>query len=187
MKLSTKTAELVKESSSMRARYVHFCRNPFRTEEEITHEFDLLSRTPGIDGVAFFNDHTLMVGTKHIYITDPDTKVEHDVGKFVIFIIRRHLNPEWRVQFRFGNITHDHLNFSRCMHPHIKEHQFDEIAYPTGKLCISHGQYPLFQFIRKGEVHKAVPVFLRILYSYDAFAPWLSLDNWPRKKKRWQL
>lgn len=168
-------------------RYVHFCRSPLRGRKPILEELEWLCAMEDITHIGFYNDHTLMLGTTRIRIVHPEKRDQaFDLGEFIIFVIRQHVNPEWRVQFRFRNVTYDWQRFNDCMHPHISVSNYPEIRIVTGKLCISRGQYPLYQYIRQGKLPHAATAFLRILRTYDPNSPWHALEQWPRIGKKWR-
>ena len=159
--------------------YVRFCSNPLRNTEVVRTEFAELCAVPGVNQIAFYDAHTLILGTEHIILPDPTTKKLHDVGEFLIFIRRFYVNPTWDVSFRFRNITRDLYDGSGYMHPHIVWNTFDEIEVPTGGLCIQRGKYDIYQFIRRGEIHLVAPLLIDVLKTYNPSGPYHELDNWP--------
>lgn len=164
---------------SVQAQYLRFCANPLRDAATVATEFDLLCAVPGIERIAFLNEHTLVLGTRHIVIYDPETRTHRDVGEFLIFIRRYYENPTWDVAFRFQNITRDLYGNSGYMHPHIVYSDYDKIPTPTGGLCIQRGRYHIFQHIRRGEIYLVAPLLLEILDTYNMHGPYHELYNWP--------
>jgi hypothetical protein len=50
----------------------------------------------------------------------------------------------------------------------------------VGQLCISQGQFGVYQFLRKGEIHYAVPRILEILRTYGEGHPYAKVSCWPK-------
>lgn len=166
--------------------YLDFCANPLRGEAEILRECEILKNHPRVKYLAFSKSNVLMVGTDEIIITHKGKR--YLIGEFIIFIGRKEVAGYWEVNFSFMNITNpiikrsdDFYNeaFSELrMHPHIATlHGSDR--HMIGKLCISRGQFPVFQYLRQAKIHLAVPRLIEILEVYPTGSPYTSVENWP--------
>lgn len=179
MDTPVETPSINQSFHSIVATYLRFNTNPLRSAAVVQKEFDVLCATPGIKQVAFYNEHTLMLGTENIVIFDPETDTAREVGEFLIFIRRYYANPWWDVSFRFRNITYAIEDGYPHLHPHILRSEYPAIDIPTGELCISRGQYYIYQHIRRGEMHLVASLLLDILRTYQLLGPYQPLWHWP--------
>lgn len=162
--------------------YLAFCSNPLRGEEQLRREFEVLAGLPKVKRVAFYNPHTLIIGTTLVTIRHPEHGTYHDVGEFLIFLIRKRVERAWEVTFRFNNVSGDIYGNSGYHHPHITSTKYDGLDFDTGGLCIQKGRFHVYQHIRKGEIHLAVPLLIDILHTFTVDYPYHDLSNWPRSK-----
>jgi hypothetical protein len=172
-------------ADNLLARYLHFCANPLRDNEQIAAEYAELVSHPRVTTVAFYRPDVLMVGTDEIIINFKQRKFL--IGEFIIFFIRRMVDGYWHVDFRFWNVTNTlrsveytgHPPIPTFIHPHILVAKDKLLECPNGSLCISKGQFSVYQHIRKGEIHRAVPRLIDILEIYPTGQEHHSADNWP--------
>lgn len=164
-------------------KYITLCANPLRPNSQVISEYEQLKAHPRVNTVGFLDD-VLMVGTDNISIIYQG--VQYLIGEFVIFILRRQVANYWEVNFRFWNVTHpvwlssSHGKADICVpHPHILPAQDSVLDCPNGILCMTRGQFSIYQYIRKGEIHKAVPLLIEILEIYPTDQPYLDVTNWP--------
>jgi len=171
------------EQNAFHRQYLNFCANPLRDEKQLTEELNTLAALPFVVSLKFYNPITLMVGTQSIVIVH--NKGRYEIGEFIFFIIRRRIGRVWETGFRFLNVTHPMTddvgnNYFDCMHPHIAIEKYPAINTPTGRLCIARGQFGVYQYIRKGEIHFAVSRLWEILHTYGTGTPFSDVTNWPK-------
>jgi hypothetical protein len=65
------------------------------------------------------------------------------------------------------------------MHPHIISDTYEDIGVPTGYLCISSGQFVIYQSLRKGLVNRAFSHLWAALKIYDTGQPFHDVVDWP--------
>ncbi len=163
--------------------YLTFCESPLRGPESIEVEFQRLLQNPEVTHVAFHKPHILMVGTTPIVIRDEQVDIE--IGEFIFFLIRKREEKIWETGFRFSNTTspictwnHESTLSTMIMHPHIMAHEYEDIALPTGELCIAHGQLEIYQALRKGHMDRVVALLLVVLKTYGTGQPFLPASHW---------
>lgn len=167
-------------------RYLYFCSNPLRGDEQVAVEYEMLKAHPRVTGVAFYRNDVLMVGTDEIILRETGSK--YVIGEFIIFLIRKRVGMYWEVDFRFWNITTTLTNDDSgvvYIHPHIfKAVKDNPLDCPNGALCIQKGQFDVYQYIRRGEIHHAVPRLIEILETYPTGTAYREASNWPLWSKK---
>jgi len=171
------------EQAAFLSQYMTFCANPLRGEVQLFTELRTLAALPFVVSLKFYNPFTLMVGTESVVILHNHER--YAIGEFIFFIRRRRIGRVWETGFRFLNVTHpmsDDVgnNYFDCMHPHIAVEKYPAINTPTGMLCIARGQFGVYQYIRKGEIHFAVSRLWEILHMYGTGTPFSDVTNWPK-------
>jgi len=166
--------------------YLQLCRNPLRSDEQVRQEYFALKHHPRVTNIGFSKD-VMVVGTDMITISYAGAV--HEIGEFIVFIIRRQVGDYWDVDFRFRNVTHirqrkiaitGKMDF--CHHPHIAAAWDTLLASPNGRLCINSGQFGVYQHLRKGEMHHAIPLLIELLEIYPTGTAYLSVETWPIKE-----
>tara|TARA_B100000508_G_scaffold91084_1_gene70973 strand:- start:6280 stop:6807 length:528 start_codon:yes stop_codon:yes gene_type:complete len=162
-------------------RYLTLCRNPLRNDAVVASERAQLFSLPEVTAVGFKDEHTLLVGTSMISLTDPETKLVHNVGEFIIYLYRQRVGKIWDSGFAFENIsgTQNGRN-NNYHHPHINNREIPGIG-KLGILCIQQGHFHVYQHLRSGEMHLATKLLIDILNTYNLRGPYLPLDHWPLK------
>lgn len=167
------------------AQYVRFCHNPLphRGDAVVAEEFRALlalqhNGIPFVQAVGFHSPHTLMVGTKLVSITDPDTNIVHDVGEFIIYLYRARKGRLYDTMFGFQNVTGKRAGYH---HPHVNERTIPGFG-DLGMLCIQQGQFHIYQHLRSGEMHHATRLLIDILHTYNKNGPYHELENWPERE-----
>jgi hypothetical protein len=166
--------------------YMYLCENPLRGDIQIELEYHQLINHPRVMSVAFLRPEVLMVQTDEIIVSDKGRRL---IGKFIIFLIRRQIAGYWEVDFRFWNVSNPILIEDDdpeatdkdvvFIHPHIMPAKDDLLGCANGALCISKGQFAVYQHMRKGEMHLAVPCLIKILESYPTGVTYLDAQHWP--------
>ena len=166
--------------------YMYLCANPLRGDAQIEIEYDLLKNHPRVTSVAFLRPEVLMAQTDKIIVSDKGKRL---IGEFIIFLIRREIAGYWEVDFRFWNVSNPILIEADdpeatdqdviFIHPHIMPAKDDLLGCANGALCISKGQFAVYQHMRKGEMHLAVPCLIDILESYPTGQPYYDAYEWP--------
>jgi hypothetical protein len=178
------------QEDDMILQYLYLCANPLRGDDEIMQEYEALKHHPRITSLGFLRPDVLMVGTDEIIITYKNQK--YLIGEFIIFLIRRQVECYWEVDFRFWNVTNP-ISFANddegnpvvnYVHPHITPANDDILGCSNGALCISQGQFGVFQYMRKGEMHLAAPRLIEILETYPTGTAYHDADNWPIYKPK---
>lgn len=168
-----------KSEEELLLRYMYFCSNPLRDDEQITAEYEMLKSHPRVTGLAFYRDDVLMIGIDEIILTENGSK--YLIGEFIIFLIRSRIENYWEVDFRFWNVSGCRMNEQTIyIHPHILKTDPDGyLDCPNGKICISRGQFNVYQYLRRGEIHNAVPRLIEILETYPTGTAYHKASNWP--------
>ncbi len=164
--------------------YIEFCGSPLHSTDDIVAEYNELQRNPNIQYVGFHKPHILMVGTSELVITWDG--ISYEIGEFVIFFIRKRVGRIWEIDFRLINVTnsidvydeHSKLR-SIIMHPHAIDKKHEDIQVPTAPLCISSGQFVIYQSLRKGYINKAFSHLWKALQTYDTGTPYHDVEDWP--------
>ncbi|OGG41497.1 hypothetical protein A2837_03265 [Candidatus Kaiserbacteria bacterium RIFCSPHIGHO2_01_FULL_46_22] len=171
----------------IKLQYLCFCENPLRSTDQILRDYEVLKAHPRVTGIAFHSPYVLMIGTDEIVVTENHKK--RLIGEFIIFLIRKKVESYWEIDFRFWNVTNTLTvsvegNESVYVHPHIYVTDDDFIGCPSGQLCINHGQFDVYQYIRRGEMHYAAPRLIEILETYPTGTAFHGADNWPLWRKK---
>lgn len=162
-------------------RYLAFCKNPLRDDTVVTEEFRQLISLPQVTGLGYLNEHTMLVATTAISLTDPDTDKVHDIGEFLIYLYRQRMHRIWETGFAFENVTRTRKGTNGVYdHPHISRRDIPTLGN-LGILCIQRGHFHVYQHLRSGELHLATEMCLEILNTYDKGAPYLKLPKWPER------
>lgn len=164
-------------------KYQQFCANPLRGAGQIRAELQILADNPDVASLGFYDAGILMVGLKPLIISYGAKR--YDIGELIIYLIRHRTGRIWETSFGFENITRT-LPDGGCdlMHPHImscQDHPY--INGKIGELCISSGQFGVYQYLRRGEVHLTVARLLEILRTYGTGTPYLDIEHWPELKE----
>ena len=159
--------------------YIHFCQSRVNrgSHEMILEDLKELLRTKGITHIAFSNNDRgleLLLGTEHIYLTDPKSMRVHDIGEFVIVINRKNK------QLRFLNITHpltrlvEGVSRITYHHPHVSG---------NGEMCIVEGREELNEYLTEGQIAPVARMLMKALYTVDQ-VPYADARpfNWPVKE-----
>lgn len=170
----------------LRERYVRLCANPLRGEAQILEELEELKGHPRVKYVGFRGEHVLLVGTDLLVVKD-EFRLHRKIGEFIIFLLRRESGGYWETDFRFWNVTNPltyEVDEGRdyevgWIHPHIMPADDQLLSCPNGALCISRGQFPVHQFMRKGQMHLAAPALIDILETYPTGTPYKEAHYWP--------
>jgi hypothetical protein len=164
--------------------YLTFCESPLRGPEPIEVEFHRLLKHPEVTYVAFHKPHILMVGTKTIRIHWMGE--DYIIGEFIFFLVRKRVGRVWETTFRFANITNtlderylDDTLHPTYLHPHIIVQDYKDIEILTGELCISSGQFEVYQALRKGHIDKVVELLFITLRTYGTGRPFIPIEYWP--------
>lgn len=164
--------------------YLAFCANPLRDNQQTITELPQLASLPFVKMLRFYNRSILMVGTDSVIIENNGH--QYDVGEFIFFLIRRRVGRWWHTDFRFMNVTYpppdpkeDEDYYFAYLHPHIMAYPYTPIKATTGKLCISRGQFGVYQYLRRGEMHLAVPRLWEILHAYGTGSTYEDVEHWP--------
>lgn len=174
-------------------KYLAFCSSPLRSRDDILADLSRLSALPMVKLMAFANESqvksTLMIGLKPLVIVDPKTNREHFIGNFIVYITRYREYPVWTANFRLVN-----LNPAVCedgcqyYHPHMStkpDSELDTVAH----ICISEGRFPIYQYIRRGQLDAAMELIINLLHSLGPNAAFMPINEWPIarfwRKKRW--
>ncbi|MEN9920755.1 MAG: hypothetical protein RL538_648 [Candidatus Parcubacteria bacterium] len=175
-------------STNFLAQYQEFCASPLRTKEDVAAEFEELRRNANITQFVFHKPHILAIKTKPLFISWEG--VDYEIGEFVIFFIRKREGRVWETGFRISNVTgaildenQDEKEMGCYVHPHVILSDYEDISFPVGELCISEGQYVIYQSLRKGFVNKAFSHLWRALQTYGTGQPFLPLENWPHASR----
>lgn len=165
------------EKSTIRS-YLALCANPIRDEAQVLREYHELAHYPRVVTIGFYRPDVLMVGTDPMVIQYEGHR--YNVGEFIIFLIRRKVGNYWETGFRFRNVTVAPRGDRLAMHPHILVALDGLLPCLNGKLCISRGQFPVYQMLRKGEMHRVVRRLIEILEMYPTGLPYEDVGHWPR-------
>jgi hypothetical protein len=170
--------------SDQLTQYIEFCASPLRDKASIEAEYYELCRNPNIKFILLHKPHILALGTSPLII--PWQGVEYEIGEFIIFFIRKRVGRVWETGFRFTNINnaveiYDKQNILQklVMHPHIISKKYEDIEAPTGDLCISAGQFAIYQSLRKGLINRAFSHLWTALRLYDTGMPFFDVEDWP--------
>ena len=188
--------------------YALLCASPLREQPEIAEELITLLNHPFVVNVAFYDNgyrvpNTLIVGTKDIILRSKEDGRRHRIGAFQIFLTRTRIGRIWEVDFRLRNVNGAQtsmyegalnpdgesppvdMEFKKnyYMHPHMVATRIEDYPFPVAEICISAGQYQIFQHIRKGEMHRAVELIVDLLHSLGPDAAYLDLECWPVYKE----
>jgi hypothetical protein len=167
------------------AKYLMLCANPLRDDTQVKSELEELKRNPRVKCLGFYSKDILMVGTDEIILIDKGTK--HLIGEFILFLSRRYDRGYWKVAFRFWNVNglmylkdeEGRTKGEGRIHPHILQSESPMLTCPSGELCISQGQFGVYQYMRKGELHYATQRLIEILETYPTGRPYLEASHWP--------
>lgn len=158
--------------------FLRFCNQDLleQSEEAVLQELTELLCIPGITHVAFLGGDEsleLLLGTVHVFIEDPRTHKEYDIGEFIIRI-----NPP-KKSILFTNITSPLIvrdpgeGISRYHHPHV---------YENGKMCIEMNM--LYEYLAEYKIASLARVLVRALHTVDDVPiPDAKLMHWPQKGK----
>lgn len=165
--------------------YVRLCASPLRGEAEIVNEYEALKHHPRVTGLSFYRPDVLMVGTDEIIIEYQQQK--YYIGDFIIFLVRRQVGGYWDTDFRFWNVTCPlcHKRQGAVMegfyiHPHIIQATDELLDCDNGELCISRGQFTIYQHLRKGEMHRAADRLIEVLEVYPTGKAYQEPYYWPK-------
>ena len=167
--------QLLTAEELMLEQYLAFCKNPLRDDITVANEYKYLMRLPGVQRVAFYSRDILMVGTHCISLKDPETGFVHSIGEFIIYLYRKRMGRVWDTGFCFENIRGTLHGYH---HPHINVSTVLDLG-DMGILCISRGQFHIYQHLRSGEMHIATQLLIDILKTYDQDRPFHGVENWP--------
>ena len=160
--------------------YLNFTASPTRNRKKRREDYEQLSQQSGLVSFVTAADQNILIAeTEVITIIDPMTKIEHEIGAFLIYITRVRQGRAWSVNFRFENTTRI---IEDCMHPHIKVSEYSLIPRKTGWLCIKDGQHGIYQAIREARIPDAIRQLIDILYMYQDNRhgfPFKKVANWP--------
>ncbi len=159
--------------------YLDFTASPTRDRANRTEDFKKLLQLPGLIDFGTNGKNTLIAQTEVVTIVDEETDLEHEIGSFLIYIIRERHGRMWTVDFRYENTTQV---VDGCMHPHILVSEYVSIPRPTGWLCIKQGQHGVYQAIREARIPDALEQLIDILYIYQCSGqnrPFRKIANWP--------
>ncbi len=156
--------------------YLDFTASPTRTREKRTEDYYQISQMEGLVDFGTNGKDMLIAQTQVITIEDPKTNNEHEIGSFLIYIIRSRRKRMWEVDFRFHNTTRVVENV--YLHPHIKVSDYKSIPIATGYLCIQRGQHGVYQAIREARIPDALSQLVSILYMFQS-RPFRQLERWP--------
>lgn len=176
------------EHREMAEKYVKLCENPLRGRSQILHEYEQLINNPRVQQIAFHGKEALMVGTDNIVINHEGC--DYSIGEFIIFLVRQKKGKYFEVAFRFFNTSNYFVEreiygapTNKCMHPHIILKDSDVLTCSNGTMCISEGQFPVHQYLRKGEMHLAVPEIINLLETYTESGAYVEIQNWPELER----
>lgn len=155
--------------------YLTFTASPTRDRGTRKNDFQKISQLQGLVDFGTNGKNILIAQTEVITIVDPGTKKEHEIGSFLIYVIRARHGRMWTVEFRFENTTRI---VGECMHPHIRVSEYKGISRKTGYLCIQRGQHGVYQAIREARIPDALSQLIDILYMFHS-RPFLSVSHWP--------
>lgn len=163
--------------------YIHFCRSPLRTAKDIKADLGRLSTLPMVAQMAFAHKakirSTLLVALRPLALTDPNTGRRHFIGNFVVYITRHHNNPDWMANFELVNLNPVYRDSETiCFHPHMLVEAHPEIG-DVAQICIANGRYPIFQYIRKGQLDVATELIINLLRSLGPYNPFYDISHWP--------
>lgn len=172
----------------LRVQYLHFCKSPLRSHKQILEEYEELKAHPRVTNLGFLKPHILMVGTDKIIINS--NGIKYLIGEFIIFLIRKENKGYFEVDFRFQNVTNPVTDLGGVdgyspvyMHPHIVAGESGELGCANGPLCISKGQFGIYQHLRKGEIYQATDQLIRILEIYPTGKAYHEVWYWPQLKE----
>lgn len=161
----------------MLAEYLDFTRSPVRDRAERRKDFAELWRNPEVQALKFISTDTLVIGTTMMTARCYESGALHEIGEFLIFIVRYRTHRMWKCEFWFYNITHI---VEGKHHPHIITEEKRKIAgHLVGRLCIIDGQHSVYQAIRTGNISEATMRLIRILKTYQTW-PFLDISHWPK-------
>ncbi len=173
----------VEETSEFKAiarHYVHFCQSRINRGNPAMILKDLreLMGIPEITHIAFRESEEsfeLMLGTKHVYITDPCTGKEHSIGEFIILINRKNklvrlcnITSPMSKRLEGGEIE---ISYH---HPHINSRNI---------FCMASGKDILDEYLTEGQISPAVRMLVRALHTVDEGQyPDARIEYWPLKE-----
>lgn len=170
---------------SVAEQYLRYCDNVMRDDQIVSDEYSLLLSNPNIQGISFYSPTVLVIGTTLVSIPSPQHEdYVHDIGEFLIFILREREGRRWSTDFCFVNVTGSLYDDTAFLHPHIvaADPKYESVKPPIGeigRLCIQQGQFHLFQHIRDGKMHLAADMLIDILHTYGTGRPFVELHQWP--------
>lgn len=169
----------------LKAQYLAFCASPLRTERDIITDFEHLCRNPAVTHLVFHKPYILAIGTSPLIIEHE--RCSYKIGELIIFFIRKRIGRVWETAFFVANPTgalpdeEDPIGEKgRYIHPHILLCDYSDITFPVGELCISSGQFVIYQSLRKGIISRAFAHLWAALHVYGTGQPFLSVCHWPQ-------
>jgi hypothetical protein len=165
-------------------KYIEFCQSPLHTNDDIRQGLDRLVKLPLVELLAFADESkirsTLMIGLRPVIIMRPSTGRRHRVGSFIVYLTRYRDYPAWVAMFRLvntdGMVMHE-IN-GRCYHPHMRLKSDSEIG-EVADLCISRGQSPILNCVRKGQLDRATALIINLLHSLGPHTAYCDISAWP--------
>jgi hypothetical protein len=168
-------------------KYVSFCASPLRDKGEIREDLAKLIAQPMVKILAFVDEtimpSTLMVGLKTLFLRNPDTGLVHYIGNFIVYITRYRDYPEWVANFELVNLNPTYRDQTPFYHPHMREKEHSPLG-KVAQICISRGRYPIFQYIRKGELHFAMELIINLLQSLGPDVAFYNIKHWPLARRQ---
>jgi hypothetical protein len=169
--------EETEEFKELESDYCAFCSTGLvpRSIKSVREDLAELLSVPGITHVAFRYTEEgleLLLGTVHVYITDPYSKKTYNIGEFIIRISRQHK----RVLFQ--NITqplmrpNSETSWKMYHHPHVPE---------NGLMCID--MNTIHEYLTEGKMGALARLLVRALHTVDNHPyPDAYLSHWPQEE-----
>lgn len=158
--------------------YLHFCQGGIFSVEAQLEQLAAICHLPEVTHLAFRqNDQgfELILATEHVFLIDPETDCEHDIGEFIVIINRK------SKLVKFENITNriiQDIKGERSLtyhHPHINS---------EGMLCMSEGKTELQDALTEGDLLTTVRIIVKALWSLDVgqYGP-ARIEHWPLREE----
>lgn len=162
----------VDQLSSLRSQYIAFCRRPSpigQSSDEIVADFEKLIVIPQIQTIAFSKTVPLelLLGTTHVYLTDPKTNFLHDIGEFIIRIGSDKKVLMENITRTLTRVSESYSTSNLFHHPHIL----------NGNLCIRAGSEKLKEYLAEGKISEAVHMLVEALWTIDEY-PYTPVTTW---------